>query len=64
MKRTLGILAAAAAALGFSGCASMQQAQKEPTDDVDTVYVAAVERAAKQFGTQVYWINMPKKRAQ
>lgn len=64
MKRTLGMLAAAMTALAFSGCASVQQAQKESVDDVDTMYVAAVERAARQFGTQVYWINMPKKRAQ
>jgi hypothetical protein len=63
MKRTLGVLTAAAAALASVGCASVQQPQYDPMADIDTAYVAAVERAAKQFGTQVVWINMPRKKS-
>lgn len=62
MKRILGVLTAAAAALASVGCASVQQQQYDPSADVDLAYIAAVERAAKQFGTQVIWINLPKKR--
>lgn len=62
MKRTLGVFAAAAAALAGAGCASIQQSQYDPMADVDVAYVAAVENAAKRFGTQVLWINMPRKR--
>ena len=62
MKRTLGVLTIAAAALAGVGCASVQQPQYDPSADIDVAYVAAVERAAKQFGTQVVWINMPRKR--
>lgn len=62
MKRTLGVLTAAAAALAGAGCASIQQSQYDLSADIDTAYVAAVENAAKRFGTQVLWINMPRKR--
>lgn len=58
MKRLLVLLTAAVAA---SGCASVAQ-QASGNDDVDVQYVAAVERAAKQFGTQIVWINYPRKR--
>lgn len=60
MKRLLVILAAVAAT---TGCASLaQQGRVSADDDVDVAYVAAVERAARQFGTQVVWINYPRKR--
>ena len=62
MKRTLGVLTAVAAALAGAGCASVQQPAYDPSADIDMAYVAAVENAAKRFGTQVLWINMPRKR--
>jgi len=53
--RLAAVAAAAAALLGLSGCASMQS----PPMEVDKAYVAYVEAAAKQFGTQVIWVNYP-----
>jgi hypothetical protein len=61
MKRVLISLTVAAAALANVGCATVQP-QPDPNADIDMSYVNAVERAAKQFGTQVVWINMPRKR--
>lgn len=61
MKRVLISLTVAAAALASVGCATVQP-QPDPNADFDMSYVNAVERAAKQFGTQVVWINMPRKR--
>jgi hypothetical protein len=61
MKRVLISLTVAAAALASVGCATVQP-QPDPNADIDMSYVNAVERAAKQFGTQVVWINMPRKR--
>jgi hypothetical protein len=41
-----------------AGCASYQGA---PEQTVDTAKVAQVERNARVFGTQVIWVNQPKK---
>lgn len=59
MKRLLLVLAAAVVT---SGCASVSQQARGEFDDVDVRYVSAVERAAQRFGTQVVWINYPRKR--
>lgn len=58
MKRTLPALAAAALC---AGCATIATAPASDSE-VDTAYVAAVESAAKRFGTQVIWVNYPRKR--
>lgn len=54
MKKIL--FATAAAAITLSGCASVSTS---PTHEVDTLYVARVEQAARQMGTTVVWINYP-----
>lgn len=52
----------AALAVSFTaGCSSIMTAQA-PQDNVDYQYVGAVEQAAKRFGTQVVWMNLPQKR--
>ncbi len=62
MKRILGVLTVTTLAVGSMGCATAPKPQPDLTADIDLVYVNAVERAAKQFGTQIVWINMPRKR--
>jgi hypothetical protein len=59
MKRILAALAATTLAAGCATVGTGAAAQS----DVDTAYVAAVENAAKRFGTQVIWVNYPRKRA-
>lgn len=59
MKRLLVVLAAVAAT---TGCASVSQQARNDLDDVDVAYVSAVERAGQRFGTQIIWINYPRKR--
>lgn len=59
MKRPLVVLAAA---LSATGCAALSPSQTTAQSDVDVAYVAAVERAAQRYGTQVVWINYPRKR--
>ena len=54
-------LIAALAVVGVAGCSSMQVAQT-PQDNVDHQYMAAVEQAAKRYGTYVVWVNLPQKR--
>ncbi len=44
-----------------AGCSSMPVAQA-PADNVDHQYMAAVEQAAKRYGTYVVWVNLPQKR--
>ncbi|GMV60102.1 MAG: hypothetical protein AMXMBFR72_31950 [Betaproteobacteria bacterium] len=59
MKRILLLLAATALATGCAVIGGGSTGQ----DDIDEAYVAAVEGAAKRFGTQVIWVNYPRKRA-
>jgi uncharacterized protein YceK len=59
MKRILLLLAATALATGCAAIGSSSTADSE----IDSAYVAAVEGAAKRFGTQVIWVNYPRKRA-
>src|SRR5262245_7299600 len=54
-------LLAVAGAVLLAGCAI---STKGPYDDVDTVKVAQIERAARVFGTQVIWVNYPYKHAE
>ncbi|MFZ5538961.1 MAG: hypothetical protein ACOY5V_04375 [Pseudomonadota bacterium] len=57
MKRITVLLAATALASGCAALGSGSTAESE----IDTAYVAAVEGAAKRFGTQVIWVNYPRK---
>ena len=45
----------------FTGCSSIPMAQA-PQDNVDHQYMATIEQAAKRYGTQVVWVNLPQKR--
>lgn len=53
-------LIAALAVLSVSGCSTMQVASAP--DTVDRQYMASIEQAAKRYGTQVVWVNLPQKR--
>ncbi len=59
MTKVLLALAGGIAAL--SGCATTTTATNGD-QRIDTAYIAAVEQAAKRFGTQVIWVNYPVKR--
>lgn len=52
------LVAVAGAAL-LASCAS---APTTADNDVDYVKIAQIERAARAFGTQVIWVNLPTKR--
>lgn len=54
-------LIAALAVLLVAGCSSIQMASA-PEDTVDHLYIARVEQAAKRYGTEVVWVNLPQKR--
>jgi hypothetical protein len=53
----LGAATLAVTVLGTAGCATMKS---EPTE-IDTLYIAYVEGAAKRYATQVIWINLPRR---
>lgn len=55
-------LVATIVVLAMTGCSSMQQSASRP-DPVDREYMAKVQQQADRYGTQVYWINLPQKRA-
>ena len=55
-------LIAALAVSFIAGCSSIPMAQA-PQDNVDYQYVAAIEHAARWYGTEVIWFNLPQKRA-
>jgi hypothetical protein len=59
MKRISLVSAVVALATGCAALGTGPTAESE----VDAAYVAAVENAAKRFGTQVIWVNYPRKRA-
>ena len=68
MKAFLSFTVVSSALLLLSACASTGTAyEKAPAqhEDVvtDNVYVALVERIAKQRGTRVMWVNPPQKRS-
>jgi hypothetical protein len=60
MKRIILVLAVTVLAAGCATIGGGASAENE----IDTAYVAAVEGAAKRFGTQVIWIHYPRKRAE
>ena len=55
-------LIAALAVSFIAGCSSIPTAQAPVVDNTDYLYVTIVERASKQYGTHVVWINIPQKR--
>lgn len=65
---TFSRIAAASMVMLLPACASTQKTTyhhapiRSDTTVVDEQYVAAVERMARQRGTQVRWVNAPKKR--
>jgi outer membrane biogenesis lipoprotein LolB len=67
MKAFLSLTVVSSAVLLLTACASTGTAyEKAPVRHesvvTDNVYVAVVEHIAKQRGTQVVWVNAPKKR--
>ena len=54
-------LIAALAVSFMASCSSIHMAQA-PQDNADYLYVTAVEHAAKRYGTEVIWVNLPQKR--
>ena len=69
MKAYLCISLTAATLVLLSACASTQKTAygDEPTREVETVvqdhlYVATVEKIARERGTRVVWVNPPKKK--
>ena len=60
-------LTAALAVSFMAGCSSIPESQapaaQNPVDNTDYQYVTIVERAAKQYGTYVVWVNVPQKRS-
>ena len=53
------------ACIGLIGCAPLSPptADTNGAIEVDTVKMAAVERAARTAGVSVYWVNAPRKAA-
>lgn len=60
--RTFLILASASLALG--ACASTDSARMSSKSTIsnDVAYIVAVEKAAKEAGVGVVWVNPPQKR--
>lgn len=56
--RSLSLAAVAMASL-LTGCASAPPAATAAGSEVDSLYVARVEKAARQMGTTVVWVNYP-----
>jgi uncharacterized lipoprotein len=55
-------LIAALAVSFIAGCSSFNLT-RTTQDEVDHQYMATIEQAAKRYGTAVYWVNVPLKRA-
>jgi hypothetical protein len=54
------VLIAALALTVLGGCSTMNSSYN-PDDDLNLDHVAYVEHWAKQFGTKVLWVNVPRK---
>jgi hypothetical protein len=52
---------AACASSGGSTAYSAQNRLQPASHEVDTERVALIERAARQRGVEVHWVNMPRK---
>ena len=68
MKVSLGFALGSTTVLLLAGCASTHEVARSPAPTYpegsivqDQVYVAVVEKIAKQRGTRVVWVNPPKK---
>lgn len=61
--RTFRLLVPLLAAAGLSACSGMQANSAPGSYTVDTAKVAAVERAARTSGVNVYWVHYPLVRA-
>ncbi|NBB93048.1 MAG: lipoprotein [Gammaproteobacteria bacterium] len=59
MKKPIPWLTVALAAALLAGCAASDEL-RAPTE-VDTRYVATIERSAKQVGVDVVWVNPPRR---
>lgn len=57
MKKYAPVLAVLLAAL-LAGCATPPR--QAPTE-IDSHYVGMVEHQARQIGTEVYWVNPPRR---
>ena len=58
VSRLAAVAATLGAALLGSGCASLSAS---PPTEVDALYVARVEQAARRMGTSVVWLNYPQR---
>ena len=58
MRKALMVIAAVSL---VGGCSSIP-ATSTAEETADLHYVARVEQAAKRYGTEVVWINLPQKR--
>ena len=62
MKRTaLGLALGLPLLIGLPGCASRSTVSSSAYE-VDSARVAAIERAARQAGVGVIWVNQPRKK--
>ena len=57
----------AALCLSLAACASTSETKaagtvRPPGDEIDSDYVAAVERATKVAGVEVVWVNPPREK--
>lgn len=59
MTRNIRLLALIVLAAAVAGCSTTPK-QRSPTV-VDGVYVSTIERAADRVGTDVIWINPPRR---
>ena len=65
MRRTLFPLALGVMLAGLPGCGTLPTEKNVPSSyrqTLDTEVMAAVESKAQASGTEVYWINPPRKR--
>lgn len=64
MRMTTKILVGAAALFALPACSSLPTERNAPStyrETLDTEVMAVVETTATRSGTEVYWINPPRK---
>jgi hypothetical protein len=64
MRKMLVIISGAAALLALTGCGSLPTARDAPSSyrqTLNTELIAVVESTATRTGTEVYWVNPPRK---
>lgn len=65
MRKTFALLAASAALLSLAGCGTLPTERNAPSsyrESLETDVMALVENSAARSGTQVYWINPPRRK--